>query len=118
MDTRQSTMNPDTLRNLAPLGLLVAALAIGACSNNNTAPSTTPTTTTTASAIQGATVVQIGQTQGYTFTPTTSTTVITWTSNNPDVLIVDDSGMATGLDNGVATLTGISDSGTSAMLTV
>jgi hypothetical protein len=96
---------------------LLALLAAGGCSNSEAPSTVTPTTTTTA-ITPAATVLMIGQTQVYALTPSTTTNVITWTSNNENVLTIDAAGTATALANGAATITGVSDAGTSATLTV
>jgi hypothetical protein len=100
------------------LSAVLALLAAGGCTNSNS-PSTVDTTTPATTAITPATtVLQIGQTQLYALTPATTTNVITWTSSNESVLTIDAGGTATGMANGVATITGLSDSGTTATLTV
>jgi hypothetical protein len=102
---------------------IVAGLSIGACSNP-VAPTTTPASTTPAIELTGfnpsrvATMIQIGQTQAYQLTNTTSPSVVTWTSSDPSVLTIDDAGNATGIANGYTTLTASSDTGKTATLTV
>ena len=107
-----------TMRHIFKLFTILALLAAGACSNS-TEPSPVDPTTPAATAITPATtVLTIGQTQLYAFSPTPTTNVITWTSSNQSVLTIDATGNAIGLANGVATITGSSDSGTSATLAV
>jgi hypothetical protein len=100
------------------LSAVLALLAAAGCSDSTT-PTTPVTPTTPATAITpSATVLLVGQTQVYTLTTTATTSVTTWTSSNEAVLTVDTTGLATGLSNGVATITGASDAGTSATLAV
>jgi hypothetical protein len=92
---------------------------IGACSSSTAPSSTTTTTTTTSSLITPATAaLTIGQTQLYAYSTATSANVVTWTSSNSGVLAIDGTGLATGIANGVATITGSLDTGTSSTLTV
>jgi Big-like domain-containing protein len=98
--------------------VLAVLLAAGGCSDN-TAPSTVDTTPPATTAVSpAATVLLVGQTQVYTLTLIASTNVVTWTSSNENVLTIDASGTATGRANGVSTITGASDGGTSATLVV
>ena len=98
--------------------VLALLLAAGGCTDN-TAPSTVDTTPPATTAVSpAATVLLVGQTQVYTLTLIASTNVVTWTSSNENVLTIDATGTATGRANGVSTITGVSDGGTSSTLTV
>ena len=107
------------MHHISRLCAILALVAAGGCSNtaSPSAVDTTPTTPTTA-ITPAATVVLVGQTQVYALAPANSTAVISWTSSNENVLTIDATGLATGLANGVSTITGLSDAGTSATLTV
>ena len=108
------------MNRLPLLCVIAAALSAGAC-GSTTAPttaSTTTSTTTTASITPATTPLIVGQTQTYTLSLTTSSNVVTWTSSNASVLAIDSAGVATGLANGVSTITATSDTGTTATLTV
>src|SRR5206468_3330654 len=83
------------LRSLTCTLILIAALGAAACSNDNTS-TTTPTTPTAAATISPATgVLQIGQTQTYTLTASSTPANVTWTSSNTSVLTIDSTGNAT-----------------------
>ena len=97
--------------------IIVAALAAAACGDSDT--TTTPTTSTPTAAITpGTTVYQLGQTQTFTLTATTTPANVTWVSNNPTVMIIDGSGNATALSVGTATITSTADGSLSATLAV
>ena len=101
---------------------VVAGLLIGACGSSSSP--TTATSTTPAVTLSGlnpsevATMLEVGQAQVYTLTVAPTTAVITWTSSAPGVLTVDSTGNATGISNGIATLTASADSGQTASLAV
>jgi hypothetical protein len=101
---------------------VVAGLLIGACGSSSsptTATSTTPAVTLSGlNPSQVATMIQVGQAQVYTLTVAPTTAVITWTSSAPGVLTVDSTGNATGISNGIASLTASADSGQTASLAV
>jgi hypothetical protein len=105
------------MHHIFKLFAVLALLAAGGCSDSTNPNPVTPTTPTTA-ITPSTTALQIGQTQVYTLTPSTATSVITWTSSNESVLTIDATGTATALSNGVSTVTGASDAGTSATLAV
>jgi hypothetical protein len=111
------------MHDILKLSAVLALLAAVGCTDSNSPSPIDPTTPTTptlpaATAITPATtVLQIGQTQLYAVTPT-PTNVLAWTSSNESVLTIDADGMATGLANGVATITGSSEGATSATLAV
>jgi hypothetical protein len=96
---------------------VMAALAAGACSNNDTATTTT-TPTATAAITPATTVYQLGQTQTFTLTATTTPANVTWASSNPNVMTIDGSGNATALSVGTATITSTADGNLSATLAV
>jgi len=96
---------------------VLALLAASGCTDSNSPNPITPTPTPTTAISPATTALQIGQTQVYTLTPAT-TNAITWTSSNESVLTIDAGGTATGLANGVATITASPDGGTSATLAV
>lgn len=98
------------------LSVVLALLAAVGCTDSNSPTTPDPTTPTTA-ITPATTVLQIGQMQLYAITPTT-TSAITWTSSNESVLTIDAGGTATGLANGVATVTGAIEGGASATLAV
>jgi hypothetical protein len=106
------------MRDIFKLSALVVLLAVGGCGDSTSPSPINPNPTPTTAITPATTVLQIGQTQAYTFTPAPTTNVITWTSSNESVLTIDATGTATGLANGVSTITGSSDSGTSATLAV
>jgi hypothetical protein len=107
------------MHHIFKLSAILVLLVAGGCSDDAPSPNPVdPTTPPTTAISPAATVLQIGQTQVYTLTPATTTNVITWTSSNQSVLTIDATGMATGLANGVSTVTGSSDAGTSATLAV
>jgi hypothetical protein len=99
------------------LSAVLALLAAGGCTNSNEPSPVTPTTPAATAITPATTVLQIGQTQLYGITPTTTNT-ITWTSSNQSVLTIDEGGTATGLANGVSTITASADGGISATLAV
>ena len=97
--------------------VVLALLAAGSCTDSNETSPTTPTTPAAPAITPATTVLQIGQTQLYGITPTTTNT-ITWTSSNQSVLTIDEGGTATGLANGVSTVSASADGGISATLAV
>jgi hypothetical protein len=102
---------------------VVVGLWIGACSNSSS-PTAATTSTTPAVTLSGFNpsridgVVQVGQSQVYQLTNTPSTSVITWTSSDPNLLTVDSTGNATGIANGHATLSASADTGQKGSLVV
>lgn len=105
------------MHHIFKLSAVLALLAAGGCTNSNEPSPVTPTTPAATAITPATTVLQIGQTQLYGLTPTT-TSVITWTSSNQSVLAIDDGGTATGLANGVSTLTAAPEGGTGVTLAV
>ena len=105
------------MHDIFKLTAVLALLAAVGC-GDSTNPSPIAPTTAGAAITPATTALMIGQTQVYPLTPSTATSVITWTSSNESVLSVDATGTATGLANGVSTITGSSDAGTSATLAV
>jgi hypothetical protein len=99
------------------LCIIIAALAVGACSNDDT-PTTPTTSTPTATISPATTVYQIGQTQTFTLTATTTPTNVTWTSSNTAVLTIDSGGNATAVGVGTATITSNADNNVSATLAI
>lgn len=98
--------------------IVIAALAGGACSNSDT-PTTPTTPTTPSAAITPSTgVYQLGQTQTFTLTASTTPTNVTWASSNPNVLTIDGSGSATAVGVGTATITSTADGNLSATLAI
>src|SRR6185295_19319572 len=106
------------MHHIFKLSAILVLLAAGGCTDSPTTTTPDPTTPATTAITPAATVLQIGQTQVYALTPATTTNVITWTSSNTSVLTIDATGTATALANGVSTVTGSSDAGTSATLAV
>ena len=106
-------------RRLLVAGIAVAATCLG-CSDNTPITPTTTTTTTPALSITPATnVLLIGQTQAYTSTNADSTTAsVTWTTSDSGILSIDESGNATAIARGTATLTAISASDTTVTATL
>ena len=99
------------------LCFIVAAVAASACGNSDT--TTTPTTSTPTAAITPATTVyQLGQTQTFTLTASSTPTNVTWSSSDPSVMTIDGSGNATALRVGTATITSTADASLSATLAV
>ena len=102
---------------------VVVGLWIGACSNSSS-PTAATTSTTPAVTLSGFNpsridgVVQVGQSQVYQLTNTPSTSVITWTSSDPNLLTVDSTGNATGIASGQITLTASADTGQKASLAI
>jgi hypothetical protein len=106
------------MTHIAKLLVVVAVIGASACSDSTT-PTTPDPTTPTQAVTPATTVLQVGQTQTYALTLNASTNTITWTSSNPGALAIDAAtGSATGLANGVSTISGTSSDGTSATLTV
>lgn len=106
------------MHHISKFCAILAVLGAAGCGNNPTTTTPTTPTTTVAAVSPAATVLLVGQSQVYTLTQTTSTNVITWTSSNENVLTIDAAGNAIGVANGVSTITGSSDGGTSATLAV
>jgi hypothetical protein len=98
--------------------IVIAALAVGACSNDDTTTTTPTTPTPTASITPAGTVYQIGQTQTFTLTATTTPTNVTWTSSNTAVLTIDSSGNATAVGVGTSIITSAADNNLSATLAI
>jgi hypothetical protein len=98
--------------------IVVAALAAGGCSNNDTSTDTPTTPTPTAAITPGTSVYQLGQTQTFTLTATTTPANVTWASSNTNVLTIDSAGNAVAVGIGTATLTSTADAGLSATLAV
>ncbi len=96
--------------------LLAAALTASACSNNDVTAPTTPAPTAAISPSDS--VYQLGQTQTFTLTASTTPTNVVWSSSNPNVLTIDAGGNATAVGIGAATITATADSGLSAILSV
>ena len=105
------------MHHIFKISVVLALLAASGCTDSNSPNPITPTPTPTTAISPATTALQIGQTQVYTLTPAT-TNAITWTSSNESVLTIDAGGTATGLANGVATITASPDGGTSATLAV
>jgi Bacterial Ig-like domain (group 2) len=105
------------MHRLLTVCFIVAAVAASACGNSDTA--TTPTTSTPTSAITPATTVyQVGQTQTFTLSASTTPTNVNWSSSDPSVMTIDGSGNATALRVGTATITSTADNNLSATLAV
>jgi hypothetical protein len=105
------------MHHILKLSAILALLAAGGCANSDSPTTPDPTTPATTAISPATTVLQVGQTQVYTITPTT-TSAITWTSSNESVLTIDAGGSAVGLANGVATVTATPETGTGATLAV
>src|SRR6266480_3811871 len=105
------------MHRLLTVCFIVAAVAASACGNSDTA--TTPTTSTPTSAITPATTVyQVGQTQTFTLSASTTPANVNWSSSDPSVMKIDGSGNATALRVGTATITSTADNNLSATLAV
>ncbi len=118
-DSNKTARHVLTMHRISKLCVVLALLATAGCSNAAAPSTVAATTTTTTQAVTPATTgLLVGQTQLYALTLGTSVNVVTWTSSNPAVLTIDATGLATGIANGVATITGASDDGSSATLTV
>lgn len=107
----------------AGLASIVCAVALAslaaACSGNTATTPTTPTTPAVTAAISPVTTnLQIGQTQTFTLTASTSPTSVTWTSSNTNVMTIDEGGNATAVGVGAATIAAIGDASQSATLVV
>jgi Bacterial Ig-like domain (group 2) len=108
------------LSRRACLCIAVGLFTIAACSNSGT-PTTATTTTAPATSLitPDTTVLAIGQTQLFTYSTATATDgIFTWTSSNPGILAIDNTGLATGLSSGLSTITGQLTDGTSSTLSV
>src|SRR5262245_54569238 len=96
---------------------VVAALAAAACSSDEL-PTTPTTTTATAVITPASTVYQIGATQTFTLSASTTPTNVTWSSSDPTVMTIDGSGNATAIKVGTATISSTADNSLSATLAV
>jgi Big-like domain-containing protein len=121
------TLNQSNLRRIVFVSFsIVLGSLLSVCGDNLTAPTTTATSTSNTPTItlvglnpsRVETMLQIGQTQAYQLSNSPSTTGVIWTSTDPTILSIDESGTATGLANGHVTLSAKSDTGQTAMLTV
>jgi Bacterial Ig-like domain (group 2) len=119
MTTGGKTVMRGLGRRLLVAGIAVAATCLGCSDNTPTTPTTTTTTTPALSITPATNVLLIGQTQTYTSTNADSTTAsVTWTTSDSGILSIDESGNATAIARGTATLTATSASDTTVAATL
>jgi hypothetical protein len=105
------------------LFMTVDLIMVGGCNKTTTPTSATTTTASSSStsliAPNTVTVLAIGQLQLYAYSTATSTdAVVAWTSSDSGILAIDNTGLATALSSGLATITGSLQDGTSSTLSV
>ena len=92
------------MKRLTALCVVVASAWASACGGGGS--STAPTTVMPLAVAPTTTVLVAGQTQAYQAANlATLDNVVTWTSSDPSVLMIDDTGTATAIAKGFATIT-------------
>ena len=102
---------------LRGLILMAAAAAMSCGGNTPSSPSSTTTAPTTA-VTPLVTNLELGATQTFTLTASTTPATVTWASSNTNVLTIDDGGNATAVGVGAATITGTGDATQTATSTI